>query len=315
MAASATLRPPAASRPLAGARAAAPRPRAARRAAAAAAAAPPPPPSRAEFKAGVKAAAAPSLGLFLQANSLLISEHLASLRLFDWLVVDLQHSAAAPPQLEAQLAALAARACPALVRVRGPEDLAGIQQAADLGAFGIMVPTVRTAAEARAAVQAAFYPPLGARSIGLPCRAAIGRDGAAYLREANDEVLLILQCETPECFRDLEEILAVPGVDAIMMGPFDLTAALGLHARAPGGFPAGFASAEYGAACARVVGACRAAGVAAGTFTPSDAAPGVGAPAALVEMGFTFLGVGADVGLLDAGAAQQAERLAAARRA
>ena len=87
-----------------------------------------------------------------------------------------------------------------------PLGHAGIQQALDLGAFGVMVPTVKTVADARAAVDAAFFPPLGSRSIAFPIRPQLGREVAEFIAAANSEVLLILQVETAQCLENLEEV-------------------------------------------------------------------------------------------------------------
>ena len=69
---------------------------------------------------------------------------------------------------------------------------AGIQQALDAGAYGVMIPTVKSAADARAAVDAAFFPPLGHRSIAFPIRPQLGRPVAEFIGAANDEVLMVL---------------------------------------------------------------------------------------------------------------------------
>lgn len=92
----------------------------------------------------------------------------------------------------------------------------------------------------------------------------------------------------------MPQILAVPGVDAAFMGPFDLSFSLGLWERF--GYPEGFATEEFTAACARVVECCRGAGVAAGNFST-----GAGAAERMLSQGFTLLGMGTDLGLLGAG--------------
>lgn len=200
------------------------------------------------------------------------------------------------------LLALATAGCPSLVRVQGPGDRAGIQQALDMGAYGIVVPTIRTADDARAVVDAAFFPPLGSRSFAAPISPQIGRSIPEYLAAANNEVLVALQVETAEALENLEEILAVPGVDATFNGPFDLSYALGLFDKY--GFPGGLESEEQRAASRRVVECCRAAGVAPGSF-----AGGLDGAAKLVEEGYSLISCATDVSLLGAAAAEHGRAL------
>ena len=109
-------------------------------------------------------------------------------------------------RLESLLTALTVHGSPSLVRVAGPEDRAGIQQALDLGAFGVMVPTVKTVEDAKAVVDSAFFPPLGHRSIAFPIKPQLTRDVSEFISAANDEVLIILQVETVECLGSLNEV-------------------------------------------------------------------------------------------------------------
>src|SRR5881397_2418321 len=134
---------------------------------------------------------------------------------FDWLCVDMQHGV-----IDYQEAVT-------IVRVPWNEP-GSIMKALDAGAYGVIVPIVNTAEEAKAAVSACRYPPRGIRSHG-PIRAVLygGRD---YITRADEEVLCIVQVETEESVRNLDKILAVPGVDAAYIGPADLSLSLGLTA-------------------------------------------------------------------------------------
>jgi 2-keto-3-deoxy-L-rhamnonate aldolase RhmA len=85
----------------------------------------------------------------------------------------------------------------------------GIQQALDLGAYGVMISTVRTPEDAQKAIQASFFPPLGSRSIAFPITPQVGRPVAEFLKSANDETLLILQIKTKESMDHLEEIMNI----------------------------------------------------------------------------------------------------------
>jgi 2-dehydro-3-deoxyglucarate aldolase/4-hydroxy-2-oxoheptanedioate aldolase len=91
-----------------------------------------------------------------------------------------------------------------------------------------MIPYVNTREEAIQAVRACKYPPLGIRGIaGSPRAAGYGRDTASYLKRANDEIFVMLQVETPQAVANLEEIAKVPGVDALFVGPMDLSTSMG----------------------------------------------------------------------------------------
>ena len=141
---------------------------------------------------------------------------------FPWLTVDLEHSPIDWQTASLMFATIADSGCVPLARVpRGDHDL--IKRCLDGGAMGIVVPMVNTVEEAKTAIAAAKYPPAGNRSIGgsipaLNFQAAVGD----YYAKANDNVLVILQTESPEGVDNAEEIYSLPGVDAIFVGPNDL---------------------------------------------------------------------------------------------
>ena len=120
------------------------------------------------------------------------------------------------------VAAIADSGCIPLARVpRGDHDL--IKRVLDGGAMGIVVPMVNTVEEARTAIAAAKYPPVGNRSIGGSIPALNCNSSASdYYQHANDNVLVVLQTESPEGVDNAEEIYSLPGVDAIFVGPNDL---------------------------------------------------------------------------------------------
>jgi 2-keto-3-deoxy-L-rhamnonate aldolase RhmA len=93
--------------------------------------------------------------------------------------------------------------------------------------MGVIVPWVNNRGQAEAAVRAAKYPPVGIRGVGPRWVTVADEDLGGYLRTANDETLVIVQIETVEAVRNLEEILTTPGVDAYLVGPADLSASLG----------------------------------------------------------------------------------------
>lgn len=146
----------------------------------------------------------------------------------DFALVDGEHGAIGIERLESLVRAGDARGLPILYRAASASD--DISKALDTGIAGIVVPRVESAQEARQVVQAVRAPPLGARGIG-PGRAALfGLDMASLRQRADDELLLCLMIETRAGLEALDAILAVEGVDAIMIGPADLASSLGVAA-------------------------------------------------------------------------------------
>ncbi|MEM7408002.1 MAG: aldolase/citrate lyase family protein [Pseudomonadota bacterium] len=147
---------------------------------------------------------------------------------FDALCVDLQHGTSEANDVLPMLQAVSQTDTVPVVRVAW-NDPAAIMRALDLGAYGIIVPLVNNAEEAARAVSACRYPPAGIRSSG-PVR-AMHYGGANYFDEANDEIVVMAMIETVEGLANLEEICATPGLDAVYIGPADLSFALGLPPR------------------------------------------------------------------------------------
>lgn len=154
-----------------------------------------------------------------------VTESLRSVDL-DFLLVDMQHTPITIETLQRTLTALAPSDLSALVRAPW-NDPATIGQILDVGASGVIVPMVNTASEAARAVAAARYAPLGIRSWGPGRTAYLPSDAATYAREANDRLVVITQVETAEAIDNLDEILGVPGLSAVMIGPADLAISLG----------------------------------------------------------------------------------------
>ncbi len=138
---------------------------------------------------------------------------------WDWMWIDGQHGELAYQDVMALVRACDLVQRPAFVRVPSHE-FGGIGHALDTGAAGVIVPLVDTVEQAKAVIQAAKFPPLGGRSFGG--RRAIDRHGRTYSNSANEEVLLILQIESPEAIKNAEKIAALPGVDALFLGPDDV---------------------------------------------------------------------------------------------
>ncbi|WON77738.1 HpcH/HpaI aldolase family protein [Serratia sp. UGAL515B_01] len=151
---------------------------------------------------------------------------------FDWLLVDMEHVPIEYRDLWHLLQAIQCGGAQPIVRVAANDPVL-LKRALDLGSFNVMVPFVENAAQAQAAVNAVKYPPFGTRGFAAVHRASRYGTWADYGKEANDAVTCILQIETPNALANLEEIAAIPGVDALFLGPGDLSAACG-HIGNPG---------------------------------------------------------------------------------
>ena len=148
---------------------------------------------------------------------------------YDWLFIDLEHS---PMDARAALNLLTAvdKQVPCVVRVPWNDEVS-IKKALDIGATGIIVPLVNNAEDARQAVARCKYPPLGARSVGITRAQRFDLDFERYMREANDDIAVIVQIEHVEAARNIDAILEVPGVDGVFVGPFDLSGSMGKPGR------------------------------------------------------------------------------------
>jgi 2-dehydro-3-deoxyglucarate aldolase/4-hydroxy-2-oxoheptanedioate aldolase len=166
----------------------------------------------------------PLLGTMLTLPSLEIAELLADAG-FDWLFIDMEHGLLDFENVQRMVSAVGS-VCPCLVRVAQNEPIL-IGKALDTGAAGIIVPHVGTPEEARAAVRAAKYPPLGARSIGFSRAQGYGRRVREAVAEDNAATVVVVQIEHADAVPLMEEIVDVRGVSAAFIGPFDLSASLG----------------------------------------------------------------------------------------
>ena len=164
----------------------------------------------------------PSIGTWLSLGSVAAARFMARAG-FPWLTVDMEHSPIGIEQAANLFGAIAEAGCVPLARVpRGTHE--NIKRVLDAGAWGIVVPMVNTVDEAKLAIAAAKYPPVGNRSIGGGLH-ALNFDATAgdYYKRANDEILVVLQTESPLGVQNAEAIYSLPGVDAIFVGPNDLT--------------------------------------------------------------------------------------------
>lgn len=212
---------------------------------------------------------------------------------FDWLTVDLEHAPIDWNQAADLFGAIADAGGIPLARVpRGDHD--HIKRVLDAGAYGIVVPMVNTVEEARAAIAAAKYPPTGTRSVGGGLHALnFGASPGDYYARANDEVLVVLQTESPLGIANAPDIYSLEGVDAIFVGPNDLRA----NMRSTDGREA--TDEEFEAALARIVEVGRQTGTPTGMHVMSAAAAQQRA-----QQGMQFLAIGSDLAFMSQTAQQ-----------
>lgn len=225
----------------------------------------------------------PMIGSWLMSASPLAAEAMGWAG-FDWLVVDMEHVPLDMGDVLAHLQAIAATPASAVVRVPW-NDAVMVKRALDAGAQTIMFPFVQTPEEAARAVAATRYPPEGVRGIAAMTRAARYATIKDYLKTANREIAVIIQLETPEAIARMDEIAAVPGVDALFIGPGDLSGAMGQIGQI--GHPA------VQQALAQAAGRAKALGKPVGIVGPNP-----DMVKAFADMGFDYLAVSSDMGLM-----------------
>ena len=226
------------------------------------------------------------LGTMVTLASAASAEVLAGLG-FDWLFIDGEHGPLETRELNEILQAVSHKvAC--IVRVPEAAEVP-IKRALDLGAHGIIVPQVNTAEQAADVVRWARYAPEGARGVGLARAHGYGQRFGEYLSSANAEIAVIVQAEHARAVDNIDAIVRVPGVDAVLLGPYDLSASLGKMGRID--------DADVVAAIRRVTDAGRAAGMPLGYFGVTAAAV-----QPYVAAGYTLIVAGVDTLYLANGA-------------
>ena len=227
------------------------------------------------------------IGFWLSLGSPAVAELVAGAG-YDWVLVDTEHAPNEVPDVIDQLRALEGGTASPVVRPAWNDPVL-IKRLLNAGAQSLLVPFVRNAEEAARAVAATRYPPRGIRGVATITRASHYGRVADYVRAAQDEICVVVQLETRGSLAELEAIAAVPGVDALFVGPSDLAADMG-HASEPGHPEVQAAIADACARCVRL-------GKPLGTFAPfeDDARR-------YLEMGVRFAAVGADVVVLRQGA-------------
>jgi 2-dehydro-3-deoxyglucarate aldolase/4-hydroxy-2-oxoheptanedioate aldolase len=235
----------------------------------------------------------PWIGTLVTVDSPQIAEVLI-LSGYDWLFIDMEHAALEVAAVQ-RLVQVASGRCHSIVRVAENSDV-WIKRVLDTGCDGVMVPQVRSAADASRAVRSAKYPPLGERSAGISRAQGFGLAFAEYVGRANSTTSVIVQVEHVEAVENIESILAVEGVDGVFIGPYDLSGSMNRLGEVE--------SDEVQRAITRIRAACRDARMPVGLFVlDADAAK------AQIEAGCSFVAVGLDMTTLATAARRNLHRV------
>lgn len=236
----------------------------------------------------------PIFGTFLSLGNPLTAEIVANAG-FDWLFADLEHGAGGEGELITQLLVGQAYNIPLAVRVETPARIR-TGRVLDVGAEAVIFPRLDTVEQVRAAIAGLYYPPQGERGVASYNRSRGFGQPPRSLQDANDRIAGIVQIESLDSLANVEKIARVEGVDALFVGPGDLSAALGVTGQ--------FQDPRYVDALHAIVGSARAAGVAAGILASSAEAA-----QRYAEEGFTLIAVGSDATILSAAAKETVQRI------
>lgn len=213
---------------------------------------------------------------------------------FDWLFFDAEHAPLDALQMQRMLQG-AGPDMPCLVRLAAGNELL-IKKALDIGAAGIIAPMVNSAEEAEQVVRWSKYSPLGTRGVGLGRAHGYGLSFQEYIDQANENVAVVVQAEHIKAVENIETIVKVNGVDAVLIGPYDLSASLGLLGQVE--------HPEVVSAIDHVTRVCHTAGIPLGYF-------GVSANAVkpYIERGYTLIIAGVDTLMMGQAARRLLEKI------
>lgn len=233
------------------------------------------------------------LGSLLTLPSPEIAEILAMTG-WDWLFIDLEHSTMGTGEAQRILQAVSGKV-DCLLRLP-LNDEPWIKKALDSGAAGIILPQVNTVEDARRAAQHSRYPPLGNRSVGLARAQGYGMKFQEYLERANEEVVVVIQAEHILAVQNIEALVRVEGIDAVLVGPYDLSASMGLAGQVD--------HPEVQAAIEHVRAACQESGMPLGVFATTAKRA-----SQFLSQGFALLAVGSDALFLSQAAGSTIQQL------
>lgn len=235
-----------------------------------------------------------TIGTWLATGSPLAAEMLAH-QGFDWLNVDMEHNAIDLQTTQSLFQAIATTDTIPFARVPW-NDPQIIKRVLDIGAYGVVVPTVETVDQAEQAVGACRYPPDGYRGMGTIRGRLYGGDD--YAEQANKEICVVLMLETKQAVDNADEILKVPGIDAVFIGPNDLAASMGLPLGLDNAHP------DHVAAVESIRQSCENAGVPSGIHCASAASVNQ-----RMQEGFQWIALSSDAGFMSGQASAEINNL------
>lgn len=206
---------------------------------------------------------------------------------YEWVAMDMEHGVMGFPQLASHCQVLESKGVVPMCRLPGiqPEYF---KWALDAGAQGVIVPLIRTVEDAEQSVAFAKYAPEGIRGVALTRVHEFGEKFDEYVATANQETMVVIMIEHIDAVNNIEEILNVQGIDAIFIGPYDLSCSMNLMGQVH--------HPEVEAVCKKVIEAAKAKGIASGLHIVD---PLPGELAKRIEEGYTFIALGMDVTMLN----------------
>lgn len=167
----------------------------------------------------------PAVGMWINLADPGVAQ-LAAIAGYDWVMIDTEHNPFTESQVQGLLHSLREYDVTPVVRVRGNREEC-VKWVLDAGAGGIIIPSLRDAADARYAVQIAKYFPLGQRGYGPNRASDFWSRAPQYVETANQDIILIGQIELASAVAEAAEICRIPGLDGVWIGPTDLAQSLG----------------------------------------------------------------------------------------
>jgi len=202
---------------------------------------------------------------------------------FDWLFLDAEHASYSTGDLQALLQAAGPElAC--VARLAAGDEVS-IKKALDIGVDGIIAPQINSAENAEHVVRCAKYSPMGTRGVGIARSNLYGLEFQESIKTANENITVVVQAEHIDAVKNIRSIVKVKGLDAVMVGPYDLSSSMGKLGQVD--------DPEVVGAIDEVTKACHDAGVRLGIFGVSAEAV-----APYIEKGFTLVFAGCDTLLL-----------------
>lgn len=239
----------------------------------------------------------PQVGTWLSLSSPVAARFMARVG-FPWLTIDMEHSNCDWETASTMFAHISEAGCVPLIRVASITH-ENAKRALDLGAYGIVFPMCNTVELAQLAVSSCKYPPAGTRSVGGSVHALnFATDAAEYYKRANNEVLVIVQAEHIDAVSKIDQILSVPGVDAVFVGPNDLLASMGKTPQMETDDP------EFVEALDKILRSAKTHGVAPGIHVADS-----NAAKRRIEQGWQFIAISSELGFMNQAAGTALESL------